>query len=111
MTLYRLDGTLFYMNTTTQQHILEAANRIIRREGVAHLTIEAVAKEAGLSKGGVLYHFPSKEALVEGLITFHIEGYTHALTKALDEVETGPGQWTRANILASSTLPEEPIEE
>ena len=99
------------MNTTTQQHILEAANRIIQREGVAHLTIEAVAKEAGLSKGGVLYHFPSKEALVEGLIAFHIEGYTHALTKASSEVETGPGQWTRANILASSTLPGEPLEE
>ncbi len=87
----------------TRRHILDAANRIIRREGVAHLTIEAVAKEVGLSKGGVLYHFPSKDALVEGMIAFYIEGFTHDLMQALNEEKLGSGQWTRANIRASST--------
>ncbi len=92
-----------HMNTTTHKQILEAANRIIQREGVAHLTIEAVAKEAGLSKGGVLYHFRSKEALVEGLISFHIEGFTHDLTEALNENGLETGRWTRAYIHASTS--------
>ena len=86
----------------TRRHILDAANRIIRRDGVARLTIEAVAKEAALSKGGVLYHFPSKDALVEGLISFFIEGFTNDLTQALAIEEASPGKWTRANIRASS---------
>ena len=41
---------------------------VTSREGARHLTIDAVTSVAGLSKGGVLYHFPSKTALLEGLI-------------------------------------------
>ena len=52
---------------TTRQQIIHAAFALIRREGVARLTIEAVAQEAGLSKGGVLYHFRSKEALIQAM--------------------------------------------
>ena len=99
------------MNTTTRQQILEAANRIIQREGVAHLTIEAVAKEAGLSKGGVLYHFPSKEALVEGLISLYIDGFTQDLTKAFDTEKSGSGQWIRSYIHASTSPTTEQVSE
>jgi len=42
--------------------------RITSCEGARHLTIDAVTVRTGLSKGGVLYHFPSKSALLEGLI-------------------------------------------
>jgi len=48
--------------------ILDAAQRAALREGSAHLTIDAVARESGLSKGGVLYHFPAKEALLEAMV-------------------------------------------
>lgn len=36
-------------------------------EGVGGLTIDRVASEAGLSKGGVFYHFKNKEALVTAM--------------------------------------------
>ncbi len=36
--------------------------------GAARLTIDAVAARSGLSKGGVLYNFPSKDALIQGLV-------------------------------------------
>lgn len=48
--------------------ILEAAARIVEVDGAAHLTIDAVAAAARVSKGGVLYHFPSKLALLEGML-------------------------------------------
>lgn len=45
--------------------ILQVACRLVRKLGASHLTLDAVAKEAGVSKGGLLYHFPTKEALIQ----------------------------------------------
>lgn len=56
--------------------ILEAAARIVETSGAAHLTIDAVARAAAVSKGGVLYHFPSKQALLEGMLERLIEQMT-----------------------------------
>src|SRR5436309_12912230 len=85
------------MTKTTRQQILMAANKIVQRDGVARLTIDAVAREAKLSKGGVLYHFPSKEALVSGMVMDHIESFTHDINGNLAE-ETGAGRWLRAYL-------------
>jgi AcrR family transcriptional regulator len=52
----------------TRRRLLDAAGQVIRRDGPAALTLEAVAAQAGVSKGGLLYHFASKDALVDGLI-------------------------------------------
>jgi len=56
--------------------ILEAAASIVEASGAAHLTIDAVAAAASISKGGVLYHFPSKQALLEGMLERLIEQIT-----------------------------------
>ena len=48
--------------------ILDAAENLIIARGVAALTLEAAAREARVSKGGLLYHFASKEALLEALL-------------------------------------------
>lgn len=47
-----------------RQSILHAAAAIAGRDGVAAVTLDAVAAEAGVSKGGLLYHFPTKNALI-----------------------------------------------
>ena len=49
--------------------ILQAARRFVQKSGVSRLTLETVAAEACMSKGGLLYHFPSKDALLRGLIS------------------------------------------
>lgn len=51
-----------------RDELLEAALAVIRRDGAHALTLDAVAAEAGVSKGGVLYHFASKRALVDGVL-------------------------------------------
>jgi AcrR family transcriptional regulator len=56
--------------------ILDSAAQIVEQSGAAHLTIDAVAAVAGVSKGGVLYHFPSKQALLEGMLERLMEQMT-----------------------------------
>lgn len=87
---------------TTRTHILKAANLLVLREGVARLTIEAVAHEAGLSKGGVLYHYPSKEALIAGMVAFLLEDFDQDVQQLITQEAPGPGRWLRAYIRASS---------
>jgi excisionase family DNA binding protein len=49
-------------------HVLDAARSVLSTEGASGLTIERVAAVAGMSVGGVLYHFPTKAALVDGVV-------------------------------------------
>jgi AcrR family transcriptional regulator len=53
---------------STREVILDAAERVVARDGSRRLTIDAVVQESGFSKGGVLYNFPSKQALIEGMV-------------------------------------------
>lgn len=48
--------------------IIQAAEDLVIELGARHLTIDAVAEKAGMSKGGFLYHFPSKEALLMAML-------------------------------------------
>lgn len=47
--------------------ILEAAARVVARGGVGDMTFESVAEESGLTKGGILYHFHSREEMLRGI--------------------------------------------
>ena len=51
-----------------QQGILDAAERVVARDGAANLSIERVAKEAGISKASVLYDFKTKQAVLEAVV-------------------------------------------
>jgi AcrR family transcriptional regulator len=53
--------------TIDRDALLDAAERVVLRQGAGQLTIDAVAAEAGVSKGGVLYAFPSKDALINAV--------------------------------------------
>jgi AcrR family transcriptional regulator len=88
-----------------REAVLRAASRVVAEEGVSGMTLEAVAREAGVSKGGLLYHFPSKEALIGGMIGRLIEGFEDALGRELrrEEGGGGGGRWSRAYARASFT--------
>src|SRR5580698_1324857 len=84
----------------TKRRIIDAAEEVVLRDGVARLTLDAAAAEAGLSKGGVLYHFPSRDALVAGMVGKIIEEFD-ADIEYLREADGGPGSFTRAYIQAT----------
>ena len=54
-------------SSKTKELILEVAREIAAQKGVGQLTLEAVAEKAGISKGGLLYHFPGKKELIIAL--------------------------------------------
>jgi len=51
-------------NKKGKDKILDAARIIVEESGTSALTYKALQLKTGMSKGGVLYHFPSREALV-----------------------------------------------
>lgn len=55
---------------TTRKQLLSAAAKLIRQKGFAGLRTIEVAKVAGVSRGALLHHFPSKHALVLGVLTY-----------------------------------------
>jgi AcrR family transcriptional regulator len=55
-----------------RDRMLDAAEALARSVGAANLTLDAVAQAAGVSKGGLLYHFPNKDALLAAMLERHV---------------------------------------
>jgi len=61
----------------TRTAVIQSALTIIARDGPHRLTLDAIAKESGISKGGVMHQFPTKQAVIRALLdhqTQHFEG-------------------------------------
>ncbi len=54
--------------TITREGLLAIAETIVRNDGATALTIDALAKAAGVSKGGIQYSFASKDDLIHALV-------------------------------------------
>ena len=67
----------------TKELILDATREVAVKYGVSQLTIDAVAEAAGVSKGGVLYHFPSKKSLITALMQQYVDHLSQELETAL----------------------------
>lgn len=102
LTVYRPDGILSSMpKKSKRDFLLTAANTIVQRDGAESLTLDAVVRETSLSKGGVLYHFPTKEALLKAMIEKWIAGFEASIHTNL-EGGTQAGAWLRAFIKSSA---------
>lgn len=82
----------------SRNDILDAAQRVVAREGAANLTLDAVAKESGFSKGGLLYNFPSKEALIQGMLQRLIDNVEPQMNEYRDSLAGQPNPTLRAII-------------
>ena len=66
----------------TKADLISAAARVIRRDGAQALTLDSVAADAGVSKGGLLYHFGSKRELLDGLVQQWLDEFQHDIDAA-----------------------------
>lgn len=78
--------------------LLDAAEAVVRKRGLSCLTLDAVAQQAGLSKGGLLHHFPSKDALVQAMVQRVADGWRGCYTSGYEEAPPGPGRQVRGLI-------------
>ena len=85
-----------------QKRLLRAAGSVLRREGMGKLTFDAMATEAGLSKGGVLHYFPSKQHVLEALVNASMEAFEQAVDALSSADPKAQGAWTRAYLLVSA---------
>lgn len=87
----------------TRRQILQAVAELSRSLGATGITLDAVARQAGVSKGGLLYHYPSKDALVLGLVAALVEEFEADIARRLaaEPDPAAPGAWLRAYIRAS----------
>lgn len=64
----------------TRRKILAAAADIAEQAGPGNLSLDAVAAKAGVSKGGLLYHFPTKTKLLQAVVENFIVSFDEALS-------------------------------
>lgn len=69
---------------TSRQRILAAAAAVASEAGASNLSLDAVAQRAGVSKGGLLYNFPTKAKLLQGLVQNHIDEFEISLAAATE---------------------------
>ena len=75
--------------------ILTAAAEVISERGVQHTRIRDVAERAGTSAPGVLYWFPSKDALLVEALTFSDDRFYDTLTEELEGLGSASERLTR----------------
>jgi squalene-hopene/tetraprenyl-beta-curcumene cyclase len=85
--------------------VLQAAIDLIIREGVDSLTLDRVAREAGVSKGGLLYHYAGKEQLIAGLVELLLIRLRHYQVLTQDRSVLAPGVHTRSFVEAALQQP------
>ncbi len=80
--------------------IIDAAGAVVIEAGASHMTLDAVAAKAGVSKGGLLHHFPTKVALLEAMIKRQIKIKQDARKKISEELPDGPTRQLKGFLLS-----------
>lgn len=88
------------MRPNNRAAIVTAAHRVTERLGGVDFSYETTATEAGLTKAGVLYHFPSREDLALAVVQYVAEAWEKAMLTALAVPldEASPTQRIRAYV-------------
>ena len=92
---------------SSREGLLDAAEAVVRGSGAAHLTLDAVCARAGISKGGLLYHFRTKEALLLAMVERLHRAYAGAIRREAAKLPPSPARELKAFIRAHGVLQQE----
>ena len=96
-----LDATYLTKGERRRESIIKGALELMAQRGVRALTLDAVAKHVGVSKGGLVHHFANKEALVKEIVS-GATGILHQrmeeALRATDADRDVPGRFTRMYV-------------
>ncbi len=79
-----------YHHGHLRRALLDAALQVLSEQGLAGLTLRAVARRAGVSEAAPYHHFASKAALVESLVMETLQQLAQALQEATQATEGTP---------------------
>ncbi|MDR0362482.1 MAG: TetR/AcrR family transcriptional regulator [Planctomycetota bacterium] len=85
---------------SSREAILDALERVIATHGVTQVTLEAVAQEAGISKGGLLYHFSNKKEMLLRMLERSAARFDDLVQSIKEALPETPGRAVKAHILA-----------
>jgi AcrR family transcriptional regulator len=80
--------------------LLDCAARISLEQGLPAVTLQAVADAAHVTKGGLLHHFPSKQALIQAVFHDLLDRLDVQIDALIEEDPDAHGRFTRAYIRA-----------
>ena len=87
----------------TRARILECALALFAELGVVAATNPLIAERAGLTRGAMLYHFPSRDGLVAAAADYIQASRARALTEAAGR--RGPGRARHRRLLVAAAHP------
>ncbi|MFJ4174190.1 TetR/AcrR family transcriptional regulator [Microbacterium sp. NPDC089696] len=87
-----------------RERVLDAFEKIVINDGERAATLDATAREAGVSKGGLLYHFGSKDDLVAGILD-RLDRLTTVDLERMNAHEDGPvAYYVRTSVMEDDDL-------
>ncbi len=87
-----------------RERVLDAFQGILIEDGERAATLDATARAAGVSKGGLLYHFASKEELAHGLLERLAELNIADLERMADASEGPLSYYIRTSVMEDDAL-------
>jgi len=84
-----------------RKEILDAAQMVVMEAGAGHMSLDMVAKKAGVSKGGLMYHFPTKESLLKAMLVRMIEEFYARREEKKKTIRKPEGRLFKAGVLAT----------
>jgi AcrR family transcriptional regulator len=108
--LYRLDGIVGLVKDA-RSRITQAAMELAARDGSVALTLETVASAANVSKGGLLYHFATKEALLAGLVRECLDRWSALVSEKSARDPEPIGAEARAYVDVAASIGQDPTRE
>lgn len=86
--------------------LLDEAARITLEQGLSKVTFQAVADAVGVTKGGVMHHFATKDALILAVFYDAMAKFEAEVNAARAKDPVSYGSFTRAYIDATISLGE-----
>lgn len=83
-----------------KQQLLAATAAQAVEHGLMAITLDKVAKQAGVSKGGLLHHFPNKQLLITGLFKQMLSSLSEQINTLIEQDSEPTGCFTRAYLIA-----------
>jgi AcrR family transcriptional regulator len=91
--------------SSSYNSIIEAAEAVVAEVGAGHLTLDAVAAKAGVSKGGLMYHFPDKDSLLRAMVARLIERFNQMRDRAQKKLGNKPKAMLKSHTMTTLSQP------